>query len=89
MDKREGSAPCHLSLSSFWHGTGFAFALGTQWESLPFHSEAESYPGTAKHFLFLLTATAVSQLPQHVPEPVVPLTHSSLLRPVNSLGLKE
>lgn len=51
--EKTGAAHFHLSLHSLWHRTDSYFTLGTQWECLPFHSEAGSSPVTART-LFLL-----------------------------------
>ena len=68
-------------------------ALTSPWELsgnlCPFTAKLNHPQSLPEHFLFLLMATAVSQLPQHVPVPVVSLTRSGLLRPVNSLDPKE
>lgn len=62
--RRAGSALCHLSLGSLWHGIGSDFILGSWWEPLPFHSEAKSSPVTARTpFFFTHAHSSVSGIP--------------------------
>jgi len=82
-----------LPASSAWAASGTAQARTAPWELgrnlCPFTAKLNRPQSLPQHFLFLLMATAVSQLPQHVPVPVLSRTHSGPLRLGNSLGSRE